>query len=105
VTGPRPRAESDSEGLLRVCLYVAGDSPNSVQAVSNLKRALAGLPEHAVALEFVDILATPERGVSDGVLVTPMLVKVAPAPVRRVLGNLSNLETLRRALGLDPAPP
>lgn len=78
---------------IRVRLYVAGDSPNSRRAVDNLRAALSGLattPE----VEIVDVLRAPDRGLRDGVLVTPMLVRIAPAPERRILGNLSDLAIL-----------
>jgi circadian clock protein KaiB len=59
---------------------VAGESPNSVRALANLRRVLQDHPEHQVALEVIDVVRDPERGVRDGVLVTPMLVKFEPLP-------------------------
>jgi circadian clock protein KaiB len=61
------------------------------------------LPEdHEV--EIVDILLHPERALVDGVLLTPMLVKLAPAPIRRVVGSLSQRETVLHALGFSLSP-
>jgi circadian clock protein KaiB len=84
-------------------LYLAGGSPNSVAALANLKSALRIRSEHEYVLEIIDVVQDPERGVRDGVLVTPMLVKVAPFPERRVLGNLQDSRFLLAALGLDGA--
>jgi circadian clock protein KaiB len=95
---------ADASAPLRLCLYVAGSSPNSVAAIHNLRAALSHLPEHAIDLEVIDILVDPARAAHDGVLLTPMLVKLEPPPERRVLGNLSNREELLRALGLDEVP-
>ena len=89
---------------LRLRLYVAGDAPNSVAAVANLRIALAELPPHGVDLEIIDVLKQPERGLRDGVLMTPMLVRHAPDPERRVLGNLGAAAVLRGVLGVEPAP-
>lgn len=86
---------------LQLRLYVAGDAPNSAAAVSNLRTVVAELPEDGVDIEIVDVVQTPERGLQDGIFVTPMLVKVAPAPERRVLGNLRNRHLLLSALGLE----
>ena len=86
---------------IRVRLYVADDAPNSVLARANLKAALALFPERAVDVEIIDVVADPERGLRDAVLVTPMLVKVEPAPERRILGNLTDRATLLGALGLE----
>jgi circadian clock protein KaiB len=75
---------------LSVRLYVAGDSPNSTRAAANLRALMVELALPPEAVELVDVLRDPERGLSDGVLVTPMLVRVAPLPQRRILGNLSD---------------
>jgi circadian clock protein KaiB len=75
---------------LRVRLYVAGDSPNSITALANLRALLVELRMPADVMEIIDVLQDPARGLRDGVLVTPMLVRVLPAPERRILGNLSD---------------
>lgn len=95
-----PATESP-DAILRVRLYIAGDAPNSAKAKANLRAALAGFPSPQVDVEIVDVLQDPERALSDGILVTPMLVRFAPLPERRVLGNLRDLAVLLRALGLD----
>jgi circadian clock protein KaiB len=88
---------------LRVCLYIAGASPNSAVALANLRGALVLWPEHLVDLEIVDVLDQPERGMRDGVMVTPMLLKIEPLPARRVLGSLRDRALLLATLGLDEA--
>ena len=80
-------------------LYVAGDGPNAVAARRNLEAFLAEHPECEVRLEIIDVLLDPERGLADGVLVTPLLVKVAPPPERRVIGNLQDRAALVACLG------
>jgi circadian clock protein KaiB len=93
-------APSSAEPL-RVRLYIAGDSPNSLAALHNLRRVLEERPDHAVELEIIDVLHEPLRGVQDRVVATPLLVKVAPAPERRVLGNLRDQGVLLGVLGLS----
>jgi circadian clock protein KaiB len=82
---------------------VAGESPNSVAALANLRGALRNCLEAEYALEIIDIVRDPGRGVRDGVLVTPMLIKAEPFPERRVLGDLQDRERLLGVLGLDGA--
>jgi len=81
-------------------LYVAGDAPNSLQAVANL-RALCRehLPERH-EIEIIDVLHEPKRALADDVLLTPLLIKLSPSPVRTIIGNLSQLETALLTLGL-----
>ena len=83
-----------------VMLYVASDAPNSVAAMANLKAALAQYPGHQVVVQIVDVVTDPARGLRDGVLVTPMLVRIAPLPERRILGNLHDGSLLVTVLGL-----
>ncbi len=88
---------------LRLRLYIAGDAPNSVAAKQNLQALLKELGQ-AADLEVVDVLADPKRGLRDGILVTPTLIKVAPAPEARVFGNLRDRKVLLAALGLEDGP-
>jgi circadian clock protein KaiB len=87
-------------GQLVLRLYVAGDSPNSLQAKGNLEAAIARLPKGDVTLELVDVLRDPERGIRDGVLVTPTLVRVAPPPEQRLIGSLRDRGALLAGLGI-----
>ncbi len=89
---------------LRLRLYVAGESPNSVAALRNLRALLAAHPSREVELDVVDVLKDPEAGSRDGVLVTPMLIKLAPAPERRIFGSLTDTAALLGVLGLVEAP-
>ena len=90
-------ASRKSRLLLR--LYVAGNAPNSARAIANAKTICA---EHFAArheLEIVDLLAEPLRALADGIIVTPTLLKLAPLPARRVIGNLSDTNQVLLALG------
>jgi circadian clock protein KaiB len=81
-------------------LYVAGDAANSVQAIANLNALCREhLPERH-EIEIVNIILDPQRALADGVMLTPLLIKLSPAPVRRIIGNLSHLKPTLRALGL-----
>lgn len=94
-----------SPKLLHLQLYVAGSSPNSVAALRHLRAALAAHPELNPTLEIIDVLGRPELGLRHHVLVTPTLVKVAPAPQRRVIGSLRNTSALLSVLGVDDPVP
>lgn len=89
--------------IFRFLLYVAGDGPNSVHATANL-RAICGeyLPERH-EIEVVDVLTNPERALSDGVMMTPLLVKLSPGSVRKIVGSLSQRAAVLQALELTHA--
>jgi circadian clock protein KaiB len=54
-------------------------------------------------LEVVDFLREPQRALADGVIVTPTLVRLAPLPMRKVIGTLRDTLTVLAALGLPEA--
>jgi len=82
-------------------LYVAGDSPNSTKAVANLRALCREILNEQHEIEVVDVLREPQRALKDGVLLTPMLVKLSPGPVRKIVGSLTNREPILQALGLS----
>lgn len=82
-------------------LYVAGDGPNSAAARANLRRILAPFDAAMYTLEIVDCLRQPMRALQEGVLVTPTLVRLKPAPERTIVGSLSDTARVVESLGLD----
>ena len=81
-------------------LYIAGDTENSAQARANLA---AICREHSLNhdIEIVDVLQKPETALVDGIFMTPTLIKLVPAPTKRIVGTLSQTKTVLQALGLD----
>ena len=81
----RKRAKADATKtpvttVVVMCLYVAGRAPNSVKAIANLEAICRRHLKDGYKLEIVDVCEHPLRALSDGVLVTPSLAKVSPAP-------------------------
>jgi len=93
-TGP------DGAAVLSLRLYVAGDGPNSMEARANLATILGDCPDTQYELEVVDFLREPLRAMMDGVIVTPTLVRVAPPPMRKIIGTLRETPTVLAALGI-----
>ena len=81
-------------------LYVAGDSPNSAKAILNLRALCLEVLDNRHEIEVVDVLREPKRALEDGILLTPTLVKLSPAPVQRIVGSLNQREPVLQALGL-----
>ena len=99
------KAGVPAEGFTTVVmlrLYVAGDAPNSLQAIANLEVICAEYLKSGHKLEIVDVLENPRRAMAEGVLVTPSLTKLSPQPVAQVVGNLSDKRQVLIALGLNP---
>jgi circadian clock protein KaiB len=88
-----------SDVKLQLRLYVAGNAPNSVRAIANARAICEEHFNGSHDLEIVDLLDHPVRGLADGIIVTPTLLKVMPLPVQRVIGNLSDTSQVLLALG------
>ncbi|MBK1986732.1 circadian clock protein KaiB [Sphaerospermopsis aphanizomenoides BCCUSP55] len=80
-------------------LYVAGNTPNSVRALSTLKNILEQEFQGVYALKVIDVLKNPQLAEEDKILATPTLSKILPPPVRKIIGDLSDRE--RVLIGLD----
>jgi circadian clock protein KaiB len=80
-------------------LYVVSGTQLSDRAVGTLRRLQE---EHLsdAEVEIVDLGERPEVAEQEGILATPLLVRVAPEPVRRIVGDLSDIERVRWSLGL-----
>lgn len=93
-------SELKEPALLRLCLYTAGDSRNSVMAERNLRRLLSSYPEISADLEIRDVLVDPDSGLAANVFATPTLVKLGPGREARLMGDLRDLDMVRSVLGL-----
>jgi circadian clock protein KaiB len=86
-------------------LYVAGDALNSAQAVTNLQALCREYLPDRHEIDIVDIFKDPDRALQDGIFMTPTLVKLAPVPMRRIVGSLSQQQPVLQALGLAVGSP
>ncbi len=85
----------------RFTLYVAGESLRSTRAAANLQRLAREHLGGDAQITVVDVTTDPGRAEADRILTTPTLVKEAPAPARRVTGDLGNIDLVAAALGLE----
>jgi circadian clock protein KaiB len=83
-------------------LYVVTGTPSSDRAVAAIEQLRAVLPGD-VTVDVVDLGEHPEVAEAERIIATPMLVRAAPAPVRRIVGDLSDLDRVRWGLGLGGA--
>jgi circadian clock protein KaiB len=82
-------------------LYVAGDTPNSALARVNLGALCRKYLVGRYKIRIVDVFKDPNRAMLDGVFMTPTLIKLAPSPVRMIVGTLSGSAATMEALGLS----
>jgi circadian clock protein KaiB len=94
------RTESERHYELR--LYVAGQTPRSMEAFSNLKKICEEHLKGRYSIEVIDLLENPRLAKGDQILAIPTLVRRLPEPVRKIIGTLADTE--RVLVGLDLRP-
>ena len=92
----RPSAAEQSYQLR---LYVAGQTPKSLVALTNLKQICEQYLQGRYEIEVVDLLTSPQLAQGDQILALPTLVRRLPEPIKKIIGDLSNTE--RVLVGLD----
>jgi circadian clock protein KaiB len=83
-------------------LYIAGQTPNSVAAIANLKKICEDQLRGKYRIEVIDLLKKPQLAKGDQIVAIPTLVRRLPPPVKKIVGNLSKTE--RALVGLDIQP-
>ncbi len=89
-------------GAYNLRLYVAGQTPKSLAAISNLKAICENYLTGRYFIEVIDLSTTPQLAVGDQIIALPTLIRRLPPPLKRVIGDLSNTE--RVLVGLDIRP-
>ena len=84
-------------------LYVAGQTPRSIAAFSNLKKICEERLPGKYHIEVVDLLEEPQLAAGDQILAIPTLVRKLPPPIRKIIGDLSDTERVLVGLDLRPA--
>ena len=87
--------------MVRLRLYVAGEAQNSGLAVANLTALCREYLPERHQIEVVDVFREPKRALAESIFMTPTLVKLAPSPALRIVGTLSQTQTVLQALGLE----
>ena len=100
---PKNRKEEITRGdVWELRLYVAGQTPKSIDAFANLKKICEENLKGKYSIEVIDLLKNPHLAKGDQILAIPTLVRKLPQPIKKIIGNLSNTE--RVLVGLDIRP-
>ncbi len=80
-------------------LYVTGQTARSQRAIEQLKAICESELNQHYEMVVIDVLERPQLAEDERILATPTVVKELPPPIRRIIGDLSDIE--RVLLGLD----
>lgn len=99
----KTRAKSESSkqsgnGRWNLRLYIAGDSPRSRTALTNLKNLCEARLKDQYQIEVIDLTKRPDLAKADQILAVPTLIRKIPEPMKRIIGDLSNADRALVAL-------
>lgn len=86
-------------------LFVSGHTARSEHAIANLQRICENKLGTTYDLHIVNVLEQPQLAEQAKILATPTLIREAPPPLRRIVGDLSDTESVLVALGLQYSTP
>jgi circadian clock protein KaiB len=98
----KPAAKKAAPAKYNFRLYVAGKTPHSMAAISNLKKLCAEHLQGQFSIEVVDLVKKPALARDHQIIALPTLVRQLPIPIRKIIGNLSNLEQVLVVLDVKP---
>jgi circadian clock protein KaiB len=98
----RRTSSSGGSGIWELRLYVAGTTPKSVAAFSNLKRICEEHLQGRYRIEVIDLLENPTLARGEQIFALPTLVRQLPPPVKKIIGDFSNTERVLVGLNLRP---
>jgi circadian clock protein KaiB len=84
----------------QLLLYIAGQTPKSIKALSNIKQYAEEYLKGKYSIEIIDLLVNPQLAVGDQILAVPTLVRRVPQPIRKIIGDLSNEEKVLVGLNI-----
>ncbi len=93
---------NDESAVYELRLYVAGQTPKSIAAFSNLKEICETHMAGKYKIEIIDLMKNPQLAKGDQIFAIPTLVRKLPRPIKKIIGDLSNTE--RVLVGLDVRP-
>jgi circadian clock protein KaiB len=101
IAAKKPSHEANDE-LWQLRLYVAGQTPRSLAAFSNLKKICEEHLSGRYNIEVVDLVKHPQLAAGDQIVAIPTLVRKLPQPLRKIVGDLRDTE--RALVGLQLRP-
>lgn len=82
-------------------LFVTGATVHSTRAVANIRRICDTHLSGRYSLEIIDVHQQKDLAEQEQIIALPLLIKHAPWPERRLVGDLSDTEKVLNGLGIS----
>ena len=100
MTGAGSQISADTEHYV-LHLYVTGSTRRSTRAIETMRQICDTHLSGRHKLEVIDLYQHPEAAAREQIIAAPTLVKLLPAPLRRVIGDLADRQRVLTSLGLN----
>lgn len=90
----------DDDRIFQLRLFVTGASPNSTRAITNLTEICETHLKGKYVLDIIDVYQQPLIAEAEQIVALPLLIKKAPGVIRRLIGDMSNVEKVLHGLSL-----
>lgn len=84
-------------------LYVAGQTPKSMAALTNLRKLCEKHLAGRYTIEVIDLMKDPALAQRDQIVAIPTLIRQLPEPLKRIIGDLSNADKVLVGLDIQPS--
>jgi circadian clock protein KaiB len=99
-TAGKKNSGNGRTAIIELKLYVAGQTPKSLAALSNLNKICKEHLQGQYKLQVIDLVKKPQLAKGDQILAIPTLVRKLPMPIRKIIGDLSDVEKVVVGLNL-----
>jgi circadian clock protein KaiB len=96
----KKNSKTKTNAAWKLKLYVAGQTPKSIQAFRNLKEICEAHLQGKYEIEIIDLLKTPQLAKGDQIVAIPTLVRKLPQPLKKIIGDLSNRQKVLVGLNI-----
>jgi len=94
------KAAQNKKSKYILSLYISGATNRSKTAIENIKKICEENLKDRYELEIIDVFQQPEKLRDEQIIAVPTLIKRLPAPIRKFIGDLSDIDNVLIGLGL-----
>ena len=86
----------------KLCLYIAGKTQKAERAIANLQKICEEELNDQYTIEIIDLREKPHLAEGAQIIAVPTLIKKLPAPLRILVGDLSDKTKVLVGLNIVP---